>query len=80
MFKAMKGINKERFISEKQHLKVANLKKSTSTCDRAHCQNNTPVQNRPILSPKWITLQTKMFKDRKDSPRHQDLRGQYSRE
>lgn len=48
----------------------------------APCQNNFPIQNRPILlthTHKKIVLQTKMFKDIRDAPRHQDLRGQYSR-
>lgn len=47
-----KRVKYETFISERQHSKVLNMKNATSNCDRAPCQNNFPIQNRPILLKK----------------------------
>lgn len=47
-----KRVKYERFISGKQHSKVLDMKNVTFNCDRAPCQNNFPIQNRPILLKK----------------------------
>lgn len=50
--RSWKKDSKEGFNSEKQHSKFVSLKNTISNSDRTACQNNSLIQNRPIVISK----------------------------
>lgn len=75
-----KRVKYERFISEKQHSKYSIWKTLLPTVTEllARIIFLSKTDQFYLKKKKKVTLQTKVFEASRNSPKHQDLRSQYS--